>query len=371
MVRIAALLLFAALLAPFTATKVISQDSARLDGVYDVQGVNPNGTTYSGEVSIRQQGSTYHFRWRIGNGQGFEGKGNLRGNRLTVNWGQQYPVIYAVGSDGVLRGTWSNGRATEVLLPRTTRAPSEGSSDLDGVYDVKGTNPNGSTYSGEVSIQYQANTYQFRWRIANGQTFEGRGTLRGSALTVNWGQQYPVIYIVGTDGVLRGTWDNGQATEELFPRSVRPPEGSSDLDGLYDVKGTNPNSTRYTGEVSIKFEGRSYNFRWRIANGQIFEGKGTLRGNSLTVNWGQQSPVIYSVGSDGVLRGTWSNGRGTEDLFPKIVSTRRQPGDPGEAATPGEATTAPAPPSRDGTASAPGTGDPDNTVSTATGKSLD
>ena len=164
--------------------------------------------------------------------------------------------------------------------------------------------------------------------------FEGRGTLRGSALTVNWGQQYPVIYIVGSDGVLHGTWDNGRATEVLYPRAVKPPEGSSALDGLYDVRGTNPNGSKYTGEVSIKFEGRSYNFHWRIANGQVFEGKGNLQGNSLTVNWGQQYPVIYSVGSDGVLRGTWSNGRGTEDLYPKIVRTDRRPDRSGETAVP-------------------------------------
>jgi hypothetical protein len=363
MVRIAALLLVAALLAPFAATTAISQDSAPLDGVYDVQGVNPDGTTYSGEVSIRQQASKYYFSWRIGGGDAFEGNGTRRGNRLTVDWGQPDPVIYSVGNDGVLRGTWSKGQATEVLLPRTTKGRSEGSNDLDGVYDVKGANPNGSTYSGEVSIQYQSNTYQFRWRMEDGQTFDGRGTLRGKALTVHWGQQHPVIYIVGNDGVLRGTWDNGQATEELFPRSARPPEGSTDLDGLYDVRGTNPNGTKYTGEVSIRFEGSEYDFRWRIASGQVFEGKGNLRRNSLSVDWGQQYPVIYAVGKDGVLRGTWSNGRGTEDLFPRIGSTRPPPPD-----NAGEATTAPAPPSRDGTAGVPGTRNP---VSTATGKILD
>ena len=160
MVRIAALLLVAALLAPLAATRSTAQDLGGLAGVYDVQGINPNGTTYSGEVSIRQQGSSYYFRWRIGNGQAFEGRGTLRGSSLTVNWGQQYPVIYAVGSDGVLRGTWSNGRATENLFPRAVKAP-EGSSDLDGTYDVKGTNPNGSTYSGEVSVEYRGGSVLF------------------------------------------------------------------------------------------------------------------------------------------------------------------------------------------------------------------
>ena len=39
-----------------------------------------------------------------------------------------------------------------------------------------------------------------------------------------------------------------------------------------------------------------------------------LRGRTLTINWGQSSPVIYQVQSGGVLVGRWANGAGTEDL---------------------------------------------------------
>lgn len=361
MMRFLALLLFSALLLPFS-TQGMAQGN--LDGVYDVQGVNPNGSTYSGEVTIQRQGSSYQFRWRIGS-QSFQGSGALRGGSLTVNWGQRYPVIYVVGNDGVLRGTWDNGRARENLFPRNVSAPQPqgGSGDLDGVYDVRGTNPNGTTYSGEVSIQSQGSSYFFRWRIGS-QTFQGSGAQRGDSLTIDWGQQHPVIYIVGNDGVLRGTWDNGKAREDLFPRTVRAPEGSSELDGTYDVRGTNPNGTKYKGEVSIQYEGRTYNFRWRIASGQGFEGKGTLRGDTLTVNWGQQYPVIYNVGKDGVLRGTWNNGQGTEELYPKVVSTERP-------ARPGEGTTASAPSGGfDETRSGGQLGSPDEAVA-ATGKVWD
>src|SRR5262245_53497778 len=100
MMRFLALLLFSALLLPLS-TQGMAQGN--LDGVYDVQGVNPNGSTYSGEVTIQRQGSSYQFRWRIGS-QTFQGSGALRGGSLTVNWGQRYPVIYVVGNDGVLRG---------------------------------------------------------------------------------------------------------------------------------------------------------------------------------------------------------------------------------------------------------------------------
>lgn len=96
-----------------------SQSSALddLPGTYSVAGVNPNGSTYRGEVTITEDGGIFNFRWRISNGDIFRGKGRLRGRILTVDWGQQYPVIYHVDEDGTLRGKWANGRASEDLRP--------------------------------------------------------------------------------------------------------------------------------------------------------------------------------------------------------------------------------------------------------------
>ncbi len=88
-----------------------------LPGKYAVAGVNPNGSTYRGEVTITGDGDTYNFRWRISNGDVYRGKGILRGRILTVDWGQRYPVIYRVDDDGTLRGKWSNGSASEDLTP--------------------------------------------------------------------------------------------------------------------------------------------------------------------------------------------------------------------------------------------------------------
>jgi hypothetical protein len=90
---------------------------ADLPGKYAVAGVNPNGSTYHGEVTITEDGGVYDFRWRISNGDTFRGKGRLRGRIISVDWGQKYPVIYHVDDDGTLRGKWSNGRASEDLTP--------------------------------------------------------------------------------------------------------------------------------------------------------------------------------------------------------------------------------------------------------------
>jgi hypothetical protein len=85
---------------------------------------------------------------------------------------------------------------------------------LPGKYSVSGTNPNGSSYSGEVTIRHDRGTYYFNWRVGR-DTFRGSGRLNGRMLTINWGQSSPVIYHVGNDGVLRGKWARGTGLEDL------------------------------------------------------------------------------------------------------------------------------------------------------------
>ncbi|MEN6375980.1 MAG: FlgO family outer membrane protein [Smithella sp.] len=88
----------------------------RIEGQYSATGRNPNGTTYSGIVTITKKNGAYMFTWKIGSGT-YSGSGYLEGNMLTVQWGAPYPVIYRVQADGSLLGTWNNGAATENLTP--------------------------------------------------------------------------------------------------------------------------------------------------------------------------------------------------------------------------------------------------------------
>jgi hypothetical protein len=88
-----------------------------ITGSYLIQGRNPNGSAYTGTVIIRPAGDRYHVFWFIGASETYNGSGGWEGDSLVIDWGQQYPVIYKLGSDGVLYGTWDNGRATENLIP--------------------------------------------------------------------------------------------------------------------------------------------------------------------------------------------------------------------------------------------------------------
>jgi hypothetical protein len=105
----------------FFSTPVAVQNNAqpaRIAGNYLATGTNGNGTAYRGTVVITSDGGVrYSFHWQIGNST-YDGIGVINGNTITVDWGQSSAVIYQVGADGVLRGTWDNGHATEILTPR-------------------------------------------------------------------------------------------------------------------------------------------------------------------------------------------------------------------------------------------------------------
>jgi hypothetical protein len=109
---------------------------------------------------------------------------------------------------------------------------------LAGLYRVTGTNPNGSRYSGMLTLTPRQGGYDFRWWIGR-DVFAGSGQFAGRMLVVDWGQKHPVIYTLGGDR-LNGEWADGSATENLalFARaaetSVPPPAGR------YRVAGRNP-----------------------------------------------------------------------------------------------------------------------------------
>jgi hypothetical protein len=88
------------------------------------------------------------------------------------------------------------------------------------------------------------------------------------------------------------------------------------VEGTYDVTGTNPDGSRYSGTCRITRIGQHrYQFAWSV--GASYRGIGTLVGTTLTVEWGSDSPAVYQVRSDGVLVGTWAKGTGTETLIPR------------------------------------------------------
>ena len=97
---------------------LVLTEAVALEGNYICTGTNPDGSRYHGTTTItRISADRYSLKWSIGK-QTLTGTGALAGNTLTADWGDKWPVIYKVTADGTLEGTWSNGRATETLVPR-------------------------------------------------------------------------------------------------------------------------------------------------------------------------------------------------------------------------------------------------------------
>lgn len=188
-----------------------------LPGLYRVRGRNPGGGTYAGSVAIvgDEDSGIYRFYWWIGSDM-FRGKGRLEGRWLKVDWGSSSPVVYTVAPNGVLDGLWADGSATEVLTPHAAARYRPGA-PIEGRYTVRGSNNSGSGYKGTVTIKRVGRSYHVSWQIGRSR-YQGSGSLEGGILIVDWGESTPVVYAVGEDGILRGLWNAGRASEVLTPR---------------------------------------------------------------------------------------------------------------------------------------------------------
>ena len=98
----------------------------------------------------------------------------------------------------------------------TAASPAVNTSGIGGTYTATGTNPDGSAYRGSCVVALRPDgSYSFSWAIGE-STSAGVGTLEKGVLTVDWGDDSPVIYQVQKDGTtLVGTWADGDATEKL------------------------------------------------------------------------------------------------------------------------------------------------------------
>lgn len=185
---------------------------------------------------------------------------------------------------------------------------------LGGIYRVEGTNPNGSKYRGMVALNRIGDQFRFNWWISQ-QVFSGQGQFAGRMLVVEWGDKHPVIYTFASGGTLNGEWADGSATErlDLFARAA---EGTATIrEGRYRVAGRNGDGSQYSGSLVMARQGDQYQLNWRVGSSS-FQGSGRLQGNILTVEWGQTTPVVYALTTDGTLKGLWSAGQGEETLIP-------------------------------------------------------
>lgn len=97
-----------------TETAVRTKGSGdSLDGVYAINGKNPQGENYRGTLTVNESGEGYTFDWEAGNN--FSGFGIRAGSFVAVGFGgkQCAFVGYDVQPDGTLDGKWGSQGSTK------------------------------------------------------------------------------------------------------------------------------------------------------------------------------------------------------------------------------------------------------------------
>lgn len=206
---------------------------------------------------------------------------------------------------GVTDNTKSETSETAENIPNEASVPK----DISGKYEISGTNENGgNNYKGTLDVTKRDEVYQFSWDTG-GKKSDGVGvqneTTVAAAFTegTNGEGCGVVLYKINADGSLDGIagyWGINQSETEKAVRT-----SGNDLEGEYDVEGTNPEGKNYNGKLSVKTEGAGYTFSWTGTD--TMQGFGIRQGDKVAVGLGgkQCGFVSYTVESDGILNGKW------------------------------------------------------------------
>ena len=126
---------------------------------------------------------------------------------------------------------------------------------LTGQYNVAGTNPDGSQYSGTLEVIARGSVYQFKWNA--GTQYDGIGVRQGRIIAVAFasggdGKGCGVVdYAIMNDGTLDGKWGYWGASTAGTERATRV-IGRGGIEGEYTATGTNIDGTRYQVKISVR-----------------------------------------------------------------------------------------------------------------------
>ena len=198
------------------------------------------------------------------------------------------------------------------------------STEIGGDYTVSGSNPNGTSYAGNLTVTNRGEVYQFSW-ASGGREYDGVGVRTDKTVAVAFSEGADgkgcgvVLYKIASDGSLDGKAGYWGVNESETEKAVRT--SGSDLAGIYDVSGTNSAGTDYKGKLAIEKQGAGYNFRWDV--GGSLNGFGIRSGDMAAVGFGGTKCgfVSYDIKPDGSLEGKWG-GQGSSVVGTEMARKR-------------------------------------------------
>ncbi|MBS1796871.1 MAG: hypothetical protein JSS81_23800 [Acidobacteria bacterium] len=199
-----------------SATPQTSSAPKDIAGKYSATGKNSDGGgNYEADLEVISRDSVYQFRWDSA-GRKYDGVGVMTGDKVAVSFtdgpdGTGCGVeLFKINADGSLDGKagyWGNNTSETEKATRTS------GTDLEGSYEIKGKNPKGETYQGEMTVTKKGQGYEFIWKGTNG--FKGFGVKVGDSVSVGFGGDKCgfVAYEVKSDGTLEGKWGSAGSSE--------------------------------------------------------------------------------------------------------------------------------------------------------------
>lgn len=192
----------------------VEERKAEVAGVDFSGSYQIEGEGYSGTLDIEKTGKGYHLEWSIGSethyGKGIEMEGVL-GAVFGSESGAAGVVAYKKTVGGIT-GLWAVAGGTELEYEKTKEASTLKASDTDveGVYTVRGTNPNGSSYSGRLEILAAEEALVAQWLTGEDLSQEtyGSGLVIDDVLVLAYGDDAGdgvAVYEIDDDE-LHGLW---------------------------------------------------------------------------------------------------------------------------------------------------------------------
>ena len=197
----------------------------------------------------------------------------------------------------------------QTAAPENRPAQTQTASDeIGGDYTVYGSNPNGTSYTGNLTVTNRGEVYQFTW-ASGGREYDGVGVRADRTVAVAFtegadGQGCGVVlYKIAADGSLDGKAGYWGVNESEIEKAVRT--SGTDLAGVYDVSGTDSSGKEYKGTLAVNKRGAGYNFQWDVGGG--LNGFGIRTGDMAAVGFGGSKCgfVSYDIKPDGSLEGKW------------------------------------------------------------------
>ena len=198
-------------------------------GAYSIAGKNPDGSSYTGSMTVTPYGDGYRVTAVYGN-ETWRGIGNDIGDYLAVAFlDGTNPVIsiFKVSGNNTLEGFWQGadnakeGSETATLAARRfSLIPSTANTttryDYAGTYAVSGKNPDGSSYTGSLSLTPFGDGYRATF-VSGNETWSGVATDFAGYLAIAYrAGSIPNVSIfeLQRNGSLVGYWQDYDSQKE-------------------------------------------------------------------------------------------------------------------------------------------------------------